>query len=83
MSREVKLLNEPRDCVKEAVEGILLSTSNIIALENENVLFRSDLATVNTREVTLLLEVDLDMNLLMQDTSEMVIASPPYSLTFP
>jgi hypothetical protein len=62
------------------MEGILLSTSNTIALDNENVLFRSDLATVNTREVTLLLEVDLDMNLLMQDTSEMVIASPPYSL---
>jgi triose/dihydroxyacetone kinase / FAD-AMP lyase (cyclizing) len=54
MSREVKLLNQPRDCVKEAVEGILLSTSNIIALENENVLFRSDIATVKTREVTLL-----------------------------
>jgi triose/dihydroxyacetone kinase / FAD-AMP lyase (cyclizing) len=52
--RTVKLLNQPEDCVREAVEGILLSTSNIIALENENVLFRSDIHLIKEKEVTLL-----------------------------
>jgi triose/dihydroxyacetone kinase / FAD-AMP lyase (cyclizing) len=52
--RSVKLLNQSQDCVREAVEGILLSTSNIIALENENVLFRSDIHSIKEIQVTLL-----------------------------
>lgn len=54
MTRGLKLLNNSEDCVREAVEGILLSSSNILALENENVLFRSDIHLIREREVTLL-----------------------------
>lgn len=52
--RKLKLLNNSLNCVKEVIEGILLLNSNIILLENENILFDSKIEIIKNKQVTLL-----------------------------
>lgn len=52
--RKLKLLNNSSDCVKEAVDGILLLNSNLISINNENILIDSNIQRIKQQQVTLL-----------------------------
>jgi len=39
-----KLINSPNRCVEEAIEGVLLSDSNLQRVEGLNILIRKDIA---------------------------------------
>jgi hypothetical protein len=49
-----KLLNDPADCVAEAVEGLLLSHPDLKRVEGTNVIVRGDIESFKNDHVTII-----------------------------
>lgn len=49
-----KLINSPSQCVEEAIQGVLLSDSNLLRVEGLNILVRKDIAVVKESFVTII-----------------------------
>lgn len=49
-----KLINSPNQCVEEAIEGVLLSDSNLVRVADLNILVRKDIAVVQKSFVTII-----------------------------
>jgi hypothetical protein len=51
MQRSQKLVNDPANCVMDAVEGVLLSNSALSVIEGETVIVRSDIDAIKQQQV--------------------------------
>jgi hypothetical protein len=51
MQRSQKLVNDPANCVMDAVEGVLLSNSALSVIEGETVIVRSDIDVIKQQQV--------------------------------
>lgn len=49
-----KLINSPSQCVEEAIQGVLLSDSNLSRVEGLNILVRKDIAVVKESFVSII-----------------------------